>query len=206
MTVGIVTADVGKTHLAELAPAGHYVAIRIGFAFPVFEENCLPTEWVELYTADGLMLRDPVVNWMYSNVGSTRWSALEHMDENSVLKMACQYGLVYGAVVCCMDETTAERSYGSFARSDREFTDLEVRRLEQAIAREHKARRRPTNLTSAESEALRYVRDGLRFKEIAYQLGISESAVKARLTNAKRKLNAKTSVQAVSIATTFSMI
>lgn len=205
-TADTVTEQGLRQQLEEIAPAGHYVAIRIGFAFPVHEENGLPTEWVELYTADGLMLRDPIVNWMYGNVGVIRWSALDAPDPNAVLKMARQHGLVYGAVACCMDPATAERSYGSFARADREFTDQELRRLEAIVKSQHTARRRPASLTQAESEALRHVRDGLRFKEIAFLLGISESAVKARLTNAKRKLNAKTSVQAVSIATTFSLI
>jgi len=201
-----VAEDALRHKLSELAPAGHYIAIRIGFAFPVFEENGLPSDWVDLYTADGLMLRDPIVNWMYANVGVVRWSEIDAPDPNAVLQMARQHGLVYGAVACCMDEGTAERSYGSFARSDRDFTDQELRALQQIVQSEHASRRRPANLTPAESEALRHVRDGLRFKEIAYLLGISESAVKARLTNAKRKLNAKTSVQAVSIASTFSMI
>jgi DNA-binding CsgD family transcriptional regulator len=41
---------------------------------------------------------------------------------------------------------------------------------------------------------------GLRLKQIAGQLGISESAVKARLNNAKKKLGARTLAQASSIA------
>ncbi|MEM1300988.1 MAG: autoinducer binding domain-containing protein [Pseudomonadota bacterium] len=201
-----MTQTVVKPQLSELAPAGYYVAIRIGFAFPVHEENGLPPEWVELYTTDGLMLRDPIVNWMYGNVGTIRWSDIDAPDPNAVLQMARQHGLVYGAVACCMDETTGERSYGSFARSDREFMDHELTCLHGVVSAQHTAMRRPAKLTQAESEALRHIRDGLRFKEIAHLLGISESAVKARLTNAKRKLNAKTSVQAVSIASSFGMI
>jgi LuxR family transcriptional regulator, quorum-sensing system regulator SdiA len=42
--------------------------------------------------------------------------------------------------------------------------------------------------------------EGLRLKQIATRLGISESAVKARLNNVKRKLGAKTQSQAASIA------
>lgn len=49
----------------------------------------------------------------------------------------------------------------------------------------------PTNLTKAELEALRMVKDGLLVKEIANILGVSEGAVKQRLRNAKSKLGAK---------------
>jgi DNA-binding CsgD family transcriptional regulator len=41
---------------------------------------------------------------------------------------------------------------------------------------------------------------GMRLKQVAAELGISESAVKARLNNAKRKLGAKTLSQAASLA------
>lgn len=201
-----MTSDVSRSELERLAPAGHYIAVRIGFAFPIYEENCLPRDWIELYTTDGLMLRDPVTNWMYRNTGAQRWSALAANDPHHVLVMARQYGLTYGAVVCCMDPGSGERSYGSFARADREFSDGELVTLLDLITLMHNARKRPSSLTPAETEALRFVRDGLRFKQIAYELGVSESAVKARLTNAKKKLGAKTSVQAVSIALDFGML
>ena len=42
--------------------------------------------------------------------------------------------------------------------------------------------------------------EGMRQKQIAAALNISESAVKARLNNVKRKLGAKTQSQASSIA------
>ncbi|MDP1578590.1 MAG: helix-turn-helix transcriptional regulator, partial [Cypionkella sp.] len=56
------------------------------------------------------------------------------------------------------------------------------------------------SLTNAEIEALKLQSEGLRLKQIAAQLGISESAVKARLNNVKRKLGARTQSQAASIA------
>ena len=56
------------------------------------------------------------------------------------------------------------------------------------------------SLTAAEIEALKMQASGMRLKQIAARLGISESAVKARLNNVKRKLGAKTQSQAASIA------
>lgn len=55
----------------------------------------------------------------------------------------------------------------------------------------------PENLTEAELEALRLLKAGLLMKEVAHELGITESAVKQRLKNAKTKLSARTTTQAV---------
>jgi LuxR family transcriptional regulator len=49
------------------------------------------------------------------------------------------------------------------------------------IQRLHTEKAPPSNLTLAELEALRMVRDGLRVKQIAFELGVSEGAVKQRL-------------------------
>jgi len=64
----------------------------------------------------------------------------------------------------------------------------------------------PTNLTAAELEALRMVKNGLLMKEIANLLGVTEGAVKQRLKNAKTKLGAKTSTHAATKATSFGLI
>ena len=61
-------------------------------------------------------------------------------------------------------------------------------------------------LTAAEREALGLVRDGLLLKEIARELGISETAVKQRLKNARIKLKARNGSHAVSIAVKASLI
>ena len=50
------------------------------------------------------------------------------------------------------------------------------------------------------------VRDGLRVKQIAYELGVSEGAVKQRLKNAKLKLGAQTGAQAAAMASEFGLI
>ncbi|MGR3467593.1 MAG: autoinducer binding domain-containing protein, partial [Shimia sp.] len=187
-------------------PAGYYIAIRIGFAFPVLEDNRLPPAWVETYTSEGLMLRDPVMSWMYENTGAIRWEDLPGADPLHVIERARMHGLAYGVSVSVMDEATNERSFGSFTRADRPFTEDEIAVLGAQLEALHRDKRRPEHPTDAETEVLRMIRNGQRFKEIAHDLGISESAVKARLTNAKRKLGAKTSVQAVSIASEFGML
>lgn len=190
-----------------LAPAGYYIALRVGFAFPLVETNALPEAWVERYTQRGYMLSDPVMQWLYGNSGAIRWSEITLPDPLGILAEAATHGLVHGvAISCASTGTDGQRSFGSFARSDREFSDDEIALLTHKLRRLHEATAPPTNLTEAELEALRMVRGGLLLKEIAGQLGVTEGAIKQRLRNAKLKLGAKTISQGVSTAVRYGLI
>ncbi len=193
--------------LAELSPGGYFLALRMGFVYPIFEKKTLPEKWINRYTSRGYVLSDPVMHWMYGNVGATRWSEIELDDPREIFQQAKLFGLNYGVAVCATDGGDApQRSFGSFARADREFTDDEVVLLSDIVTRLHDELVPPKNLTNAELEALRMVKNGLLMKEIANLLGVSEGAVKLRLKNAKAKLNAKTSTHAATMATTFGLI
>ena len=196
-----------RTDFASLASAGYYIALHVGYAYPLSERNALPEAWVERYTQRGYMLSDPVMRWLYENNGAVRWSAITLPDPRGVLQQATEFGLRFGVAISCapmgMD---GQRSFGSFAREDREFDDDEIRILESRLRRMHETTAPPTNLTRAELEALSMVKDGLLLKEIANELNVSEGAIKQRLKNAKFKLGAKTSSQAVSVATGFGLI
>lgn len=190
-----------------LAPAGYYVAIRIGFAFPIIERNCLPEDWVREYTISGLAVHDPAMAWAYQNRGYTRMATLAAGDSQGVLELARMHGLTFGAVVCCTEPSDhGERSIGFFFRADRDYEDAELGYLHGALLAVHRAYSRPKNLTMAELETLNLVKNGLLMKEIASALGVSESAVKQRLRNARLKLNAKTGSQAAARATMLGMI
>jgi LuxR family transcriptional regulator len=191
----------------RLAPAGHYIAIRISFIFPVLERTCLPETWVREYTASGFLVHDPAMRWAHENQGCVRTRDLVVRDSLGVLELAKNYGLNFGAVVCCVDPgDRGERSFGFFFRSDREHSDAEIDQLYAGLYATHCAYARPKNLTEAELETLGLVKNGLLMKEIASALGVSESAVKQRLRNARLKLNAKTGSQAAARATMLGMI
>lgn len=197
----------GPDEIGQLAPSGYYLALRIGFAFPMEEVNALPEPWITHYTKQRLMLFDPVVRWAYSNVGTCRWSNLGQEDPKRVIAQAQTFGLRYGVAVAVIDSgTNAQRSFASFTRNDREYTDLEVKLLHAFVTRRHNDTAPPTNLTKAELEALGMVKDGKRLKEIAYELRVSEGAVKQRLKNAKLKLGAKTGTQAAALANQYGLI
>jgi LuxR family transcriptional regulator len=200
-------STVAPVDFAVLAPAGHYLALRVGFAFPMEERNMLPEAWVRHYTRHGLMLVDPIMKWVYQQRGAIRWSEISLPDPANVLGTAASHGMRFGAAVSFADQDgKGQRSFGTFAREDREFTDSELDDIHAEVERLHVAKAPPTNLTGAELEALRMVKDGLLMKEIAGLLGVSEGAVQQRLKNAKLKLNASTSSQAVSMATGFGLI
>lgn len=191
----------------KLAPAGYYLAFRIGFAFPMEETNALPADWVQHYTRNGLFLRDPVVQWIYGNSGFVLWEDLKARDPAGILDQADRFGLSHGVTVCCVDGPNGgQRSYGSFLRSDRPHNAAEIVQITTLFEVAHRMKTPPSNLTNAELEALGLVREGKLIKEIAYDLGVTEGAIKQRLKNAKKKLGARTSVQAVTMASNFGLL
>lgn len=188
-----------KAQFHRFAPAGFYTALRVGFSFPEEELNQLPDLWVEFYTTHGLVVHDPAMRWAYSNTGAALFSQMTLPDPHQVRAHAAVFGMAFGAVVSVLTpQDRGRRSYGLFFRDDRDFSSLELQALERQLTDLHHGGER--GLTNAEIEALKLQSQGLRLKQIAAELGISESAVKARLNNVKRKLGAKTQSQAASIA------
>lgn len=203
----IDTSSLPIQKIAGVATSGFYLALRVGFAFPLEEHNLLPEGWVRHYTQNGLMLHDPVMRWVYSNIGVARWSEIDIPDPGQVLARAGEHGLKYGLAVSYSSfDVTGQRSFGSFARADREFTPDEMTFLAKAVQNGHEDMEPPRSITDAEIEALSYLNQGMRFKQIAYELNVSEAAVKQRLQNAKSKLRAKTNSQALSKAVKFGLI
>lgn len=200
--------------LRMLAPAGYHIAVRMGFVFPAEEHNAMPPDWVRHYTSRGFMMQDPILRWAYAETGQTRWSALADHDPVDILGQARGFGLSFGVAISLRDLPREEapvaeqgsRSFGSFARHDREFESSEISRLQEIVQDRHDALTPPTNLTEAELEALRLARDGMLLKEIAHRLGVSEGAIKQRLKSAKLKLDARNSTHAIAKATQFGLI
>jgi LuxR family transcriptional regulator, quorum-sensing system regulator SdiA len=187
--------------LSRLAPMGFYIALRVGFTFPEEELNRLPDPWVDHYTRHGLVVHDPLMKWIYSNVGCVRWPDIDIPDPAGVHAAAIDHGMLYGAAASILTKTDqGRRSYGFFFRSDRDFLDAELAALEAVLGGLHSGAKMERALTANEVEALKMLASGLRLQQIADRLGISESAVKARLNNAKSKLGARTASQAASLA------
>jgi LuxR family transcriptional regulator len=193
--------------LREIATGGFYLALRVGFHYPVEELNELPADWIGHYTAKGYLMADPVNQWLYANTGAIRWSEIDLSDPRGIMIQARDYGLCYGVAISVFDHNEqGHRSFGQYVRPDREFSNGEIETLHADLRARHSSLAPPTTLTGAEIEALRMVRDGKRLKQIAHELGVSEGAIKQRLKNAKQKLGATTSAQATSTAAAFGLI
>lgn len=183
-----------------MADAGFYIALHAGFSFARQEVNRLPPEWVDYYTVHGFFVHDPVMRWFYGNAGVTRWSAITLSDPKGVMRAAEEHGMTNGVAICILGDA-GHRSYANFFRKNGPFTDLQIVQLFDIVKFLHRGDSAEVPLTTAEIEALRLQSEGMRLKQIAWELGISVSAVKARLSNAKRKLGAQTASQAAMLAT-----
>ena len=123
-----------------------------------------------------------------------------------MFELAKDHGLDFGAVASCIDEDDpGQRSFGFFCDRTAILAE-ELDLLCRSLVAAHQAHARPRNLTTGELETLGLVKNGLLMKEIACLLGVSESAIKQRLKNARIKLNAKTGSQAAARATMLGMI
>ena len=191
-----------KSIYANLAPSGFYVAVRLGFYSPEDEINFFPQAWIDHYTVNGLAVLDPYMRWVYQNEGVARWSDLDLPDPAGVLKTYADHNLRYGCLVSVLDALSGSptRSFGIFARNDREFQTSELAKLQQSLRGAGPGVDDKPVLTDAQVEALQLLANGKRLKEIAHALNISESAVKARLRAAMTNIDAKTATQAASKA------
>jgi LuxR family transcriptional regulator, quorum-sensing system regulator SdiA len=183
--------DVELQNLAQFAIAGYFVGLHIRFTSPLFTFQTYDQRWIDHYTENGYVLRDPMTAWGFSRTGWIRWSDPALLDPFGLFKDAAQYGLNYGVTVAC--GPIKSRTIASFARSDREFREEEIAKIERTVLRLHDLSEPP----EAQIEALRCIAGGDRFAAAAEKLGISESALKARITTARNRLMARTTAEAI---------
>jgi LuxR family transcriptional regulator, quorum-sensing system regulator SdiA len=187
--------DIELKNLASFATSGYFIGLHIRFTSPLFTFQTYDQRWIDHYTENGYVLRDPMTAWGFSRTGWIRWSDPGLMDPFGLFKEAAQFGLNHGVTVAC--GPIKSRTIASFARPDREFRDDEIDRIERKVLRLHDLSEPPEALTEAQIEALRCIAGGDRFAQAAEKLGISESALKARITTARNRLMARTTAEAI---------
>jgi LuxR family transcriptional regulator len=186
------------------APEGFSAGLHIRFASPLVYVRTYPEAWLKLYDERAYALRDPIVFWGLAMTGHTRWSSIRLADPFNIFGQATRHGLSYGLVFSTGPLTS--RSIVGLARSDREFTDTEIEEVAPIVARLHEAAEPPTGLTKAQIEALRLLANGDRHAAAAARLGISESALKARLQAARSRLGARTTAEALKKAREYQLL
>lgn len=196
--------DLYTRRLARMAPTGFFFALHIRFALPLVSHASYPEGWTDRYTEQAYALRDPIIAWGISTIGASRWSEITIPDPFDILGQSRAFGMVYGVAVSC--GPLKSRTIASAARDDREFTDSEMAEFAAVIARLHDVTEPPTSLTEAQVEALRLIARGDRYAAAAAKLGISESALKARLASARTTLLARTTTEAIQRARDYRLI
>ena len=181
--------------LGDLSPSGFSAGLHIRFASPLVYVKTYTPEWQKVYDENAYALRDPLVFWGLGVRGATRWSEIRLPDPFNIMGQARDFGLKFGVVVSWGPINS--RSIVGTARSDREFTQQEMDDIEDIVKALHEAAEPPTELTEAQVEALRLLAEGYRHTAAAAKLGISESALKARLSSARTRLGARTSAEAL---------
>ncbi|MGR3289585.1 MAG: autoinducer binding domain-containing protein [Paracoccaceae bacterium] len=190
--------------LDAIAPAGYSAGLHIRFTAPLIGVTTYNPEWIEFYTSNAFVMRDPMVAWGFSNEGAKRWSEIELHDPFNIWGQGADFGLKFGVVVAC--GTIQSRTIVGAARSDREFEDGEVATIHDIVLALHEISEPPTELTPAQVQALRCIADGDRHAAAAAKLGISESALKARLVSARTRLLARTTTQAIQRAKEYRLL
>ena len=193
-----------KHRLAKMAPEGYFFGLHIRQTQPLLYEVTFPRQWMEHYMREAYALRDPIIAWGLGQVGSSRWSAIDIPDPVRIMDQARKFGMTYGFAVSCGE--IGSRTIASATRSDREFTDDEIAAFEQEIVTMHNMTTPPESLTDAQTQALRRIAEGDRYAAAAAKLGISESALKARLLAARTNLMARTTVEAIQKARDFRLL
>lgn len=193
-----------RAELGPLAPAGYFLGFHIRFTSPLVVFANYPEAWINHYTTQAYALRDPIVAWGFSTVGAYRWSEIDLPDPFKIFEQAAEHGLNYGVTVSTGEMTS--RTIGSVCRSDREYTDEEIVQIKAIIQKMHDVSEPPESLTDAQLIALKLVASGMRHAVAAAQLGISPSALKARLTTARHKLLARTTAEAIQRAKDYRLL
>jgi LuxR family transcriptional regulator, quorum-sensing system regulator SdiA len=199
-----IAIDVELHRLSLHAPAGYFLGLHIRFTAPLLTYQTYDQAWLEHYTENGFVLRDPMTAWGFSTTGTIRWSDPHLPDPFGLFKEAARFGLHFGATVAC--GPIKSRTIASFARADREFEDTEIEAVAGIVHRLHAATEPPEALTQAQIEALRCIAGGDRIAGAAAKLGISESALKARITSARNRLMARTTAEAIQRAKDFRLM
>ncbi len=186
------------------APMGYFLGLHIRFTAPLMTFQTYDQAWLDHYTENGFVLRDPMTAWGFSKTGSIRWSDPALLDPFNLFGEARRFGLLYGATVAC--GAIKSRTIASFARNDREYRDDEIETLTSTVFRLHDMTEPPEELTRAQVEALRCIAGGDRHAAAAEKLGISESALKARINSVRIRLMARTTAEAIQRAKDYRLI
>jgi len=116
-------------------PVGFAIGLHVAYTAPRFMFQTYSKEWMEEYSRQGFIMRDPTVKWGLGNDGWMRWSGLADVDEGGVLGAAAAHGLPFGVAISVTDQ--GSKSIAGFASDEAEFTDDEAQTLVDTVSLLH---------------------------------------------------------------------
>lgn len=121
--------------LRRISPAGFAIALHVKFASPRYLFQAYEKDWLDRYTREGIILRDPTIPWAFENHGTIRWEDLRHLDSGKIFQAAAEHGLRHGVTVGVV--ANDRHSMASFSRDDRAFSDAECAEAFEQVAALH---------------------------------------------------------------------
>jgi len=174
-----------------------------------------PHEWAQLYQQQKLYYNDPIINLARTTVKPFTWSSVANYlssQEQAFFKLSKQYGIDSGYTLSihdalghcaflnlvCDEQYSIDEVFFERHRAELQMTlvDLYELYLQQYKHTEYYRNRAYLMISNKEKQVLKLGCDGLKYKDIALNLGISERTVKFHISKIVEKLNVDTAKQA----------
>jgi LuxR family transcriptional regulator, quorum-sensing system regulator SdiA len=150
-----ITAQIERQlgRLSSLSNSGYALAIHIRYTRPTLLYRTYPQNWVDHYSENGFMLRDPAVMWGLGQNGMVNWSDLAANDPEGVFTAAHMHGLRNGVTYATGNATS--RTISGHSRPDAGFTTEELAELAAIIDTIHQLTASFEALPKPEQDGLR---------------------------------------------------
>jgi len=196
--------DAGLEKIDRIATAGCFLSLRIRGTTPLVTLHSYPQAWIDQYTENGYVLRDPITTWALTVGGTVRWSAPFLPDPFRIFRKAAEHGLNFG--VSITEGPIGARTICSFARGDRELTDAETADVRAIVVDLHERVQLPRNLDAEQAIILKVLGAPGGVQGVASALGIGEDAARRRIRQLCDVLIARTPDEAVQRSRDYKLI
>lgn len=139
--------------LKEMAGGGFAMALHIEFTTPSYLFQTYPKAWIDYYSQNGLVMRDPTVMWGFDNLGVIGWEELSDSDPDRIMDQAREHGIDNGFTYAL--ETENQRSICSFAKGALPFSQDEKAMITSEVDRMCELTRGLDTLSPGTRDALR---------------------------------------------------
>lgn len=196
--------DAGREKIDRIATAGCFLSLRIRGTTPLVTLHSYPQAWIDQYTENGYVLRDPITTWALTVGGTIRWSAPMLPDPFRIFRKAAEHGLNFGASLT--EGPIGARTICSVARADRELTDDELAEVRVILSELHEGVHLPRSVDGEQKAILKALAAAEGAAGVASSLGIGEDAARRRIRALCDLLIARSPDEAVQRARDYKLI